>query len=84
MADTTADQEVAARELLGWSRDDLARAAHLREVTVARFESGARTSYGPTLARIRATVEAQGIEFTEGAVPGAKLEPSPPQSPPWL
>lgn len=58
-------QVKAARALLAWSQDDLARAAGISYPTIARLESvdGPLGGRADTGAAIRAALEAAGIEF---------------------
>ena len=69
----------AARALLGWSAKELARKANVGISTVLRIENAA----GPpnvqvsNLAAIQATLEAAGIEFTNGDAPGIRLRGKP-------
>jgi transcriptional regulator with XRE-family HTH domain len=74
MAEITAGQLRAARELVGWSLADLAKAAAIRTAAVADFESGARAPYRVSVTRLRAVFEAHGVEFTQGVRPGVKLK----------
>lgn len=55
----------AARGLLGWSQDDLARQARVGRATIADFESGKRDPYARTLGELRTAIEAAGVEFLE-------------------
>jgi transcriptional regulator with XRE-family HTH domain len=61
-----------ARELLGWTRSQLAVEARVSPASVGRFERG-----GPKgewiEAPIRAALEAAGVAFTNGGEPGVKL-----------
>ena len=61
--DLRADQCRAARALLGWSRDELAKQCKVSNATLADFEAGKRTPYGRTLADIRKAFEEAGIQF---------------------
>jgi transcriptional regulator with XRE-family HTH domain len=70
----SAGQLRAARGLLGWSQSDLAEAAKISRATIADFESGKRDPYVRTLDQLRATLEAAGIEFTNGARPGVRMK----------
>jgi ribosome-binding protein aMBF1 (putative translation factor) len=63
----------AARELVGWSPADLAKAAGIRTAAVADIESGAMAPRRVTVARLRAALEARGVEFTPGVRTGMKL-----------
>ena len=71
----SAGQLRAARGLVGWSQSDLAEAAKIGRATIADFESGKRIPYVRTLEELRASLEAAGIEFTNGARPGVRLSP---------
>ena len=64
----TGEQCRAARKLLTWTMDDLARAAKLSEMDIARFEAGTAGMAGISFigtALIRRTLEAAGIEFDD-------------------
>jgi transcriptional regulator with XRE-family HTH domain len=52
-----------ARGALGWSIDDLARAARVGASTIARFEHARGVSTTATLTAITQALEAWGIEF---------------------
>jgi transcriptional regulator with XRE-family HTH domain len=71
----TGAQVRAARALLGWTAKELARKANIGISTVQRIENAA----GPpnvqvaNLASIQATLEAAGIEFTNGDAPGIRM-----------
>ncbi|MBB3772043.1 transcriptional regulator with XRE-family HTH domain [Angulomicrobium tetraedrale] len=61
----------AARALLGWSQDDLAKAAGVSGPTVKRIEPGEgmlRTS-DEIVSKIRRAIEAAGIEFIDPESP---------------
>lgn len=67
----------AARGLLNWSLEDLARAAKVGRATVYRFENGqAVAGYETREALVRA-VEAAGVELLgdQADRPGARLAP---------
>ncbi|MER8734144.1 helix-turn-helix domain-containing protein [Mesorhizobium sp. M1227] len=49
--------------MLGWSQDELARAANVARQTIADFERGARIPIANNLISIRHTLERAGIEF---------------------
>ena len=58
----------AARGFLIWDRRDLAKKAVVTIYTVERLEMGAEisgTAMAKGLAAIKATLEAEGIEFTD-------------------
>jgi transcriptional regulator with XRE-family HTH domain len=71
----------AARALLGITADELARLASVTLRTIQRFErrDGIPASRGGTLGRIRATLEAEGIEFIGDPItsPGVRLNRKP-------
>jgi transcriptional regulator with XRE-family HTH domain len=54
----------AARALLGWTIDDLARAATLGTATVKRAEHGGATTQA-NAKRLRSALESAGIVFQE-------------------
>jgi transcriptional regulator with XRE-family HTH domain len=61
----------AARALLAWSQQDLAKAASVATSTVADFERGRRTPVANNAQAIRAALESEGIRFLPtGAVIG--------------
>jgi transcriptional regulator with XRE-family HTH domain len=57
----------AARALLGWRQNDLAKAARVNIATVRRIESkeGPVMGYVSTLMRIQSAFEAAGIRFLD-------------------
>lgn len=66
----------AARELLGWTQDDLADASGVSPPTIGRLESddgqlGGRAETGE---KIRRALEKAGIEFTNGDGVGVRLK----------
>ena len=69
-------QVKAARALLGWSQQDLARVSGISEPTIARLESkdGALGGRSGTTDKIRAALEKNGIEFTNGTAPGVRIK----------
>lgn len=70
----------AARALLAWSQQDLAKAANVATSTVADFERGQRTPVANNAQAIRGALEGAGIRFLPtGAVIGPAL-PVTPQS----
>jgi transcriptional regulator with XRE-family HTH domain len=54
----------AARALLGWSQEDLARASGVSRATLIDFERGERQPIASNLKMIQAALERAGIEFT--------------------
>ena len=76
----TPDQVMDARKLLGWSKVKLGFLSDTSIHVVQMFERTGQAArlYGrmermDTVAAIRATLEAAGIEFTDGRVPGVRL-----------
>jgi len=83
----TPDQLKAARALLGWSFDRLAAQSGTSAQLVSTFEKAGRIvpmnipgRPVPTdaVAAIRTTLEAAGVEFTDGDAPGVKLRKADP------
>jgi DNA-binding XRE family transcriptional regulator len=72
----TAGQVRAARQLLGWSQDDVAYASGLRTDTIVYFEHEKQSPDLSALVDIRRTLEAAGVEFTNGGESGVKLRAS--------
>jgi transcriptional regulator with XRE-family HTH domain len=60
-----AEQIRAARSLLGWSQDELAKRASVGQMTVKRFEAGVGPVSGTigTLVHIQSALERAGIQF---------------------
>jgi transcriptional regulator with XRE-family HTH domain len=69
----TAVQLKAARQLLEWSRDDVAGACGLDVAEIVSFEAGLRALHRDTLGEIRKTLEAAGVEFDRNGS-GVKLK----------
>jgi len=68
----------AARALLGWSQEDLAKQAGVSIPTVKRLEAGDGELGGrsETAGKLRAALEAAGIEFIGGSEGlGVRLRP---------
>jgi transcriptional regulator with XRE-family HTH domain len=63
----------AARGLLNWNQDDLARAARVSVVTVRNFENDRSVPQRATLDVIQRALESAGVEFTNGGKPGVRL-----------
>ncbi len=76
----TGAQIKAARELLGWARNDLAKKSRILTANmVMNAEDDAPGTKPPTEAQwqaMRDTLEAAGVEFTEGE-PGVRLRATP-------
>jgi len=73
----------AARALLGWSQDDLARAAEVSIPTIKRLEAsdGALGGRCQTAEKIVGGIMAAGVEFIDenGGGPGVRLRKAPKQ-----
>lgn len=67
-------QVAAARELLGLTQMEFARAAGLDWQTLSRFELGKVEPRRSSLAKIEAELERRGIEFTNGTGVGVRLD----------
>ncbi len=72
-SDITPAQCRAARGMLDWHRDELAKHSGVNKRTILRFEGMEGDTRPTTLAAIRAALEAAGVEFTNGDVPGVRL-----------
>ncbi len=68
----------AARALLGWSRQQLAKSAQIAERTLVDFERGARNPLNRTLTDIQRTLEDAGVIFIDedDEGPGVRLKKS--------
>jgi transcriptional regulator with XRE-family HTH domain len=71
----TSAQCRAARGLLGWSQQALAKRARVGIVTVHQLEAGLSQPRNATLEVIRQAFEAAGVEFIDenGGGPGVRL-----------
>jgi transcriptional regulator with XRE-family HTH domain len=65
----------AARGLLDWSQQDLAREAEVGIVTVRQLEAGSNQPRRATLVVVRRTFEAAGVDFIDenGGGAGVRL-----------
>ena len=65
----------AARALLAWSQETLAERSGVSIPTIKRLEAedGALGGRAETSEKIRTTLQAAGIEFTNGDAPGVRL-----------
>ena len=61
-------QIAAARALLSWKREELARQSGVSLRTLARFESGEGDITASKLDRIEEALTLEGIEFLDGGV----------------
>ena len=59
----TPNQCRAAREMLEWKQEELAKKSEVAIATIGTFERGDRIPYPRTLRAIRTTFENAGIEF---------------------
>jgi transcriptional regulator with XRE-family HTH domain len=59
----TMEQCRGARAMLGWSQDNLARAANVARQTIADFERGARIPIANNLVGMATALEKAGIEL---------------------
>lgn len=73
--DITAAQLRRARDLLGWSEDDLALRANVAAESIRQFEAGRYPPSAEQRGAIRGAVVAAGVELTDGAYPDARLRP---------
>jgi transcriptional regulator with XRE-family HTH domain len=71
----TGDQLRMARAALKLGVRQVAELAKVAPMTISRLENGQSSGQGETLARIRAALEAAGIEFIpeNGGGPGVRL-----------
>jgi transcriptional regulator with XRE-family HTH domain len=68
------EQIKAARALLGWSQTELGQQAGLSLPTIKRLEGDTKLKVSEEArAKIIQTLEAAGIEFTNGRKPGVRL-----------
>ena len=76
----TPSQCRAARGLLDWSQQELAKRAQVGVVTVRQLEADAHEPRRATLDVIRRALEAAGVEFIDenGGGPGVRLRKSQP------
>jgi transcriptional regulator with XRE-family HTH domain len=68
----TSAQLRAARALLDWTVRELAEQADVHRNTITRAETDA-TAHGHAVAQVVLTLEAAGVEFTNGEQPGVRL-----------
>jgi transcriptional regulator with XRE-family HTH domain len=71
-----ASQIRAARALLGWRQEDLAKAAKVALATIARIEQGEGMVQGnvSTIMKIQQALEREGISFTSNQVGGIGVQ----------
>jgi transcriptional regulator with XRE-family HTH domain len=63
----------SGRERLGWTLQRLGALADVAPRSIRRFEQGEGAARPATLAKLRAALEAAGVEFTSGGAPGVRL-----------
>ena len=75
----TPEQCRAARGLLSWSQQDLAKNARVGVVTVHQLEAGLSQPRRSTIDVIRRALEAAGVDFIDenGGGPGVRLRKPP-------
>lgn len=75
----TPEQCRAARGLLSWSQQDLAKNAGVGVVTVHQLEAGVSQPRRSTIGVVRRAFEAAGVEFIDenGGGPGVRLRKPP-------
>jgi ribosome-binding protein aMBF1 (putative translation factor) len=69
----TVAQFRAARALLDWSRSKLGEKAGHSLATIQRVEKGGAYVSDEVRAKLKSTLEAAGVEFTNGDAPGVRL-----------
>ncbi|HEY9278141.1 MAG TPA: helix-turn-helix transcriptional regulator [Methylotenera sp.] len=72
----TSDQIRAARALLRWSADDLARHANIGVATIRRFElqEGVPSGQIRILEALKSALETAGVEFTGSQTEGVGVK----------
>jgi ribosome-binding protein aMBF1 (putative translation factor) len=72
----TSDQIRAARALLRWSADDLARNANIGVATIRRFElqEGVPSGQIRILEALKSALETAGVEFTGSQAEGVGVK----------
>lgn len=66
----------AARVKLGLEQEQLARAAGVSATTISNFETGKAAPHESTRTAIQEALEARGIVFTNGELPGFHFDKS--------
>jgi transcriptional regulator with XRE-family HTH domain len=74
--DISSEQIRAARALIRWEQKDLAQASKVSLGSIKRLESqpGSLAAQSRTVDALRAALEANGVEFTNGGQPGVRLK----------
>lgn len=74
----TSEQIRAARALLRWGQDDLAKASRVSVPTIKRLEGkpGGVSANAVTIEALRGALESSGVEFIDpnGGGPGVRLK----------
>ena len=80
----TPDECAAARELVGWTRLELAAKAGIGTAPLLMLEVGHATLRPETLEKIKLALEAAGVEFIaeNGGGPGVRLRKITPETTP--
>ena len=63
----------AARALLKWNQDDLAKRSEISPNTIKKFETEATSPHKSTLKILRQTLESAGVAFLDDNGGGVKL-----------
>jgi predicted transcriptional regulator len=69
-------QLVAARALIGWTRERLAKASGVPAVSIGEFERGETDPRLSTVGKLRRAMEKAGVDFIDATAdsgPGVKL-----------
>ena len=69
----TAAQSRAARGLLAWTQEELARRSSVGLNTIRKFEGGKTNPRNSTLLVLQATFEKEGVHFTDEGSGGVWL-----------
>ena len=70
----TPEQCRAARAFVGMSQPNLAEKVGVSLSTISNFENGRSVPYSKNMRDIIATLEAAGVEFTNGDQPGVRMK----------
>lgn len=65
-----------ARTALGLTQEELATAAGVGVTTLNRLETGKTRAYADTREKVQEALERRGVVFTNGDMPGFKLDKS--------
>lgn len=78
MGKVTPDRETlkAARVRLGMNQEQIAKAAGLSRAAIADFERGDTVPHQSTIEAMQTALEARGIVFTNGNLPGFHFDKS--------